>query len=638
MFRENYGFAYIAPNYFVTCGSSGVYKSTDNGNNWFAVNNGLPANAYNLFASGNNLFCNLSYPGGVYLSTNQGNNWQNAGNGLPYFTSVEKFLQIGGTIYLLNSGPLQDTGGVFSSTNNGTNWIRTNHNGLPIISNAGIGGITNKSSILYATYYHNVYKSSNGGNDWQNISNNLPDTTNREITNDGANIYVSTGLGLFKTTNDGSSWFSINSGLENRSIFEILSFNTDLFVATRWNGVYKSTNGGGNWFQFHNGILNSYARQLVSLNNSLITGSNNDNGIFISSNNGNNWSAANNGFPQLPYVKCLYVNGQDVYAGVSINLFVNHQVWKSTNTGGSWFNSSTGLPNSSINDFTSNANGIYCATYTGVYKTTNNGNSWAISGLASSSSYITSSGNNLIASVNDTDIYISTNSGTTWSEITSGLPLRFTYIYAIKSSGNKVFAGIYASTNGGVYFSSNNGLNWQYRNNGIATNTIINTFIFYNNYVIAAGRKIYISTDDGINWQDVSSNLTVEYGARALAIVGSNIFVGTNLSVWRRPLSEIIGIQTISTEIPKVYTLKQNYPNPFNPTTQIEFSIPQNNEFVKLIVFDVTGKEISTLVNQQLNTGSYRVDFNGEYLASGVYFYKLEAGDYIETKKMILLK
>lgn len=102
--------------------------------------------------------------------------------------------------------------------------------------------------------------------------------------------------------------------------------------------------------------------------------------------------------------------------------------------------------------------------------------------------------------------------------------------------------------------------------------------------------------------------------------------------------SQTIGIHQISTEVPKQYSLSQNYPNPFNPTTQIEFSIPRNNELVKLTVFDITGKEISTLVNQQLNAGTYKVDFTGEYLASGLYFYKLVTWYFVATRKMILLK
>lgn len=98
-----------------------------------------------------------------------------------------------------------------------------------------------------------------------------------------------------------------------------------------------------------------------------------------------------------------------------------------------------------------------------------------------------------------------------------------------------------------------------------------------------------------------------------------------------------VGINNISTEIPKSFMLYQNYPNPFNPVTVIRYSLI-GNRFVSLIVFDALGKEITTLVNDKQNTGSYEIEFEGTGLSSGVYFYKLSTNNYFETKKMFLLK
>lgn len=89
--------------------------------------------------------------------------------------------------------------------------------------------------------------------------------------------------------------------------------------------------------------------------------------------------------------------------------------------------------------------------------------------------------------------------------------------------------------------------------------------------------------------------------------------------------------------IPEKYSLSQNYPNPFNPTTKISFDIP-NQSHVSIKIYDVTGREISKLINQQFNPGSYTVDFNGSNLASGVYFYRLEAAGFVQTKRMMLIK
>jgi len=85
------------------------------------------------------------------------------------------------------------------------------------------------------------------------------------------------------------------------------------------------------------------------------------------------------------------------------------------------------------------------------------------------------------------------------------------------------------------------------------------------------------------------------------------------------------------------YSIQQNYPNPFNPSTKIGFSMPKSG-FVKLNIYDETGKEVSNLVNDDLQAGNYNITFNASGLSSGVYFYTLKTGDFSETKKMILAK
>jgi len=99
---------------------------------------------------------------------------------------------------------------------------------------------------------------------------------------------------------------------------------------------------------------------------------------------------------------------------------------------------------------------------------------------------------------------------------------------------------------------------------------------------------------------------------------------------------EIIGVQQISMLADK-FSLRQNYPNPFNPITNIEFTIPKEG-LVTLKIYDILGREVITLVNENLKMGSYKKSFNGSNLASGIYFYKLIAGDFNETKKMVLIK
>ena len=98
-----------------------------------------------------------------------------------------------------------------------------------------------------------------------------------------------------------------------------------------------------------------------------------------------------------------------------------------------------------------------------------------------------------------------------------------------------------------------------------------------------------------------------------------------------------IGIQTINSEIPEKFSLYQNYPNPFNPVTNIRFDLAKTG-MVKLKIYDISGKQVSEIVNQQLSAGKYNYDFDAGNLASGVYFYRLETPDFVSIKKMMLLK
>lgn len=102
-------------------------------------------------------------------------------------------------------------------------------------------------------------------------------------------------------------------------------------------------------------------------------------------------------------------------------------------------------------------------------------------------------------------------------------------------------------------------------------------------------------------------------------------------------IRSIIGVKNISTEIPKEFFISQNYPNPFNPITKVKFGVPKSS-LVKLTIYDILGREIALLVNQKLEPGTFEVDWNAADFPSGVYFYRIEAEDFVRTNKMLLIK
>jgi hypothetical protein len=115
---------------------------------------------------------------------------------------------------------------------------------------------------------------------------------------------------------------------------------------------------------------------------------------------------------------------------------------------------------------------------------------------------------------------------------------------------------------------------------------------------------------------------------------GDNTLGGGHIGYAWKPVS---GIKILNENVLNYFLLSQNYPNPFNPTTTIEFNLPKSSE-VTLKVFNILGEEVTTLVSNRLSTGTYSYDWDVSNLASGVYLYRLKAGDYAETRKMVLMR
>jgi hypothetical protein len=112
---------------------------------------------------------------------------------------------------------------------------------------------------------------------------------------------------------------------------------------------------------------------------------------------------------------------------------------------------------------------------------------------------------------------------------------------------------------------------------------------------------------------------------------------GAEIYYKRNPTGNPTGVENINSEFPSELSLEQNYPNPFNPSTSIQYAIT-NRQFVSLKIYDVLGNEVASLVNEEKSVGVYEVMFDATGLSSGMYLYKLQAGSYVETKKMVLLR
>ncbi len=389
-----------------------------------------------------------------------------------------------------------------------------------------------------------------------------------------------------------SQWVHVNNGMGNQNVYALAYSGNYLFAGTL-DGVYKSTNNGTTWTQ-------------TPLN--------------------------------YPTVLSLAVNGNNIFAG----RYYGYPNWVggvylSTNNGTSW--TQTSLMYETVLSLAVNGNYLFAGVSSrGVYFSTNNGTNWTQTPLNNRIVYsLLVSGNNIFAGTDNYGVYLSTNNGTDWTQTS----LNNRTVRSLTINGNYIFAGtVFYNPDTiphGVYSSTNNGTNW--------TQTSLNkqdvfSLAVNGNYVFAGTRQYgaYVSNNNGVSWTQRNEGLG-NTEVRAFCILNNYIFAGTYASVYRRPLGELTLIQPISNHIPSQYSLSQNYPNPFNPVTKIRFDISGASVAQTFLsVYDILGREVATLVNEQLQPGTYEVDFDGSNLPSGIYFYKLTSDDFSQTKKMLIIK
>ncbi|HEX2786587.1 MAG TPA: T9SS type A sorting domain-containing protein [Ignavibacteria bacterium] len=166
---------------------------------------------------------------------------------------------------------------------------------------------------------------------------------------------------------------------------------------------------------------------------------------------------------------------------------------------------------------------------------------------------------------------------------------------------------------------------------GSGGNDIFITKLDYN--LNTCGNITFLSISSG-SWGSVSSPTPI-VTIPTLTITSHTPIIGSGGTL--TSICNIVNISSQEIKAPNEFTLLQNYPNPFNPSTVIKFQIP-NNEFVSLKIYDMLGHEVETLINEHLTSGTYEVEWNAEDYSSGIYFCKLQAEEYVEIKKMILMK
>jgi len=503
-----------------------------------------------------------------------------------------------------------------------------------------------------------VWYSTNQGTTWSDVSRNLPNVPVHSLVIDpstSSSLYVGTETGVYKSTDVGSTWSSFNSGMPWYVPTDELVIQSDtkaLFAFTHGRGVFStapSSNTSPGWTVQNSGISTDlFSVKAVSQSAAWAAGSGAQ--VLTTTNGGTTWKPVGGGA----------IGSADIYEITAVDAntaFVSTTpdtvtfIYRTTNAGSTWTNVLS-LNEGFIDGIKmfDASNGIAVGDPVGgkwtVLKTTNGGASWARIATEPSQAGGEAGWNNALATFGTANIWFGTNSyhvyrstdgGATWSS--SAVP----FANSVSVNFSSALYGLAGSDSGAAARTTDGGVTWTPVSLG-GGGYVSGFSGTESDFFAAEGGSVYRSSNNGASW---SPSFTGSIGSlNFLDFIGdgSNLFgwtvsSGGNIAAFSGPVS---GIQSKVNVVPTEFALEQNYPNPFNPSTKIEFQIPRASR-VSLKVYNSLGEEVVTLADIVMNAGSHSVEWNGRNrfnatVASGVYFYRLTAENFVQTKKMLLVK
>jgi ligand-binding sensor domain-containing protein len=658
----------------------GVFRSTDHGSTWVATAS-IKSQVNAITNSASNVV--VGTDSGSFISSDNGNHWTATG------MSTRKVLSFCSSGSYLFAGT---DGGVFRSSDDGGSWSPVN-TGLP--ANKTISPIVSYGSDLFAAAYGSgLYRSTDNGANWTNTG--LKDKWGFvyyifSLAVSGTNLFYGDAAGVSRSTDAGASWTPVNTGLLSQYggqlgyVNAILVSGTNLFAGASDGGVFRSSNQGDAWTAINNGLpmfpYGPRVKQIALSGSSICVVC--DVGTYRSSDDGAHWSAINTGTTPTK-VLALAVNGGELFAGTASpnGSTLGRGVVRSTDNGASWTEMNAGFTVRDIYALAIHKAGLFAATAEqGAFRSSNSGADWQRVITINANCYsLASVGDTIFAGTDGYNggVRRSTDNGASWTSPTQGVGSK---VLSLTASGSTLFA---ATEAGGVYRSTNGGAAWALANTGLTSLQAYCLAATGGDVFVGTYRGVFRSTDKGTSWSPINTGLTVQYtdppvtsfalsggvllagtdggrvcryvtasnrwvdvgtglpanSIKSLAASGAYLYAGTGgASVWRRPLSEVLtGVGPHgSPAYPVESTLEQNYPNPFNPTTAIRYSLA-NRSHVSLKVFNALSQQVTLLQNGEQEAGIHEVKFDGSGLPSGVYFYRIEAGSFVETKRLVLIR
>ncbi|QQS38161.1 MAG: T9SS type A sorting domain-containing protein [Ignavibacteriales bacterium] len=462
---------------FATLAEQGIILSDDSGLSWVAKNNGLPTRDVLSVHSHNNgsLFSGMVIDG-IYRSEDNGNSWINVKriDDLPFSDNVRCFTSDNlGNVY---AGA--QFSGVFRSTNNGNSWTKVNY-GLSTRNIEVMASTPN--GYIFAGTMNGLYRSTNQGGTWSKLNLGIysADITDLHVTVKGVLYAATYGQGIVRSYDNGGTWEKINFGLSSitgdpyPAIYSIASDDKNQVYASAYlDGVFYLEKSEQRWYKSNLNLPDGTVYSLLALpDNQLIAGTSRA-GIFISNTNTIEWKESNQGI----YATDVYSMSSGINGYIFASVF-GRGIYSSKDEGATWELENTGLTTPYIFSLVTNNHGtLFAGTYDGqiggisyghgVFRSTNDGETWVASNNGLNSSWVNKLAVNKVnndlyaATINSNAVYRSSDQGMNWIPVISNETAN---AFVFNNNGD-VFAAIY---NSGIYRSSNNGMDWTAINSGL---------------------------------------------------------------------------------------------------------------------------------------------------------------------------
>ncbi len=578
------------------------------------------------------LSTNLTYPQSGWLIQNSGT-YENL-NGIFFPYNIIENSTAGFAV--------GNAGVVLKTTNSGVNW---NSVPFPVGSNNSAVTFKNPQSGFVGNQNGKIYFTSNFGINWTELSTGTAyEVTSIMFTPSGNIGWLGNYYGnVMKTTDDGLNWTNMIT-LPGYYTKVYCMDDYRVWIVDNYGYVYRSTNAGTNFASTR--PVTSPLRDVQFITSTIGYAVGDSGRILKSTNGGASFSILNSGTTtKLNSLRIL----DPFHIWVAGN---NGLLLKSTDGGNNWINYTyTGNNLNKIFFVSGTVYGYCCGEFGTILRTIEApgsggiGNGTNLVPIPLNTTY-TDGRTNMLYYSTELSSLIGLSSATITSlgfniSIVNSLPINgfeikmqntsLTALTGYVSSGwTTVYSGVWTPPGTGIqYLTLQTPFVWTapmnllvsvcFDNSATSSNTLVLSTTTTNNTVIHNATNLSGSQNGCVD------------------ILGGNI-LKTRPNLFMRWFPIPTGIHgSVGTNIPDGFKLYQNFPNPFNPSTNIKYQIPKNS-FVTLKVFDILGREISTLVNENLNAGEYIISFSGENLSSGMYFYKISSDEFTDVKKMILLK